>query len=71
MQSLVVEGYTVIFKGTSKDVSDLHVRELDGCLLSKWEPTPKELELLLNGAAVELWIKGSIMPPVALKVSGS
>lgn len=46
-------------------VRDLHVKEQDGCSVSRWEPTPTELELLNAGGSVELWVVGR-QPPVML-----
>ena len=44
--------------------------ELDGmpAVVSFWTPTPEELATLNAGGAVQLWIFGHTMPPVALAV---
>ena len=47
------------------EVRDLHIKIIDGCSVSRWEPTPGELELLNAGGSVELWVQGG-QPPVML-----
>lgn len=47
------------------EVRDLHVALIDGCYVSRWEPTPTELALLNAGGSVELWVMGA-QPPVML-----
>lgn len=37
-------------------------------VLTFWEPTAEEVEKLLAGAKVVLWVAGRSMPPVALTV---
>jgi hypothetical protein len=37
-------------------------------LVSAWEPTPDELDLLNRGAAIQLYIGGNSHPVVALSV---
>lgn len=70
MIPLRIEGATLIMKaphGLEAEVRDLHVAQIDGCLVSRWEPTPAELEILIDGGSVELWITGDrYMPPVML-----
>ncbi|MBI1243777.1 MAG: hypothetical protein GC202_02135 [Alphaproteobacteria bacterium] len=51
-------------------VANLHVRKMPGCVLSAWEPTPKELQQLNNGGLVLLGVAGPSMPPVMLTVGG-
>lgn len=51
--------------GQEGQVRDLHVKFIDGASVSRWEPTPEELELLNAGGSVELWIMGR-QPPVML-----
>lgn len=50
------------------EVRDLHVAQIDGCCVSRWEPTPAELAVLNAGGSVELWVQGG-QPPVALVVA--
>lgn len=50
------------------DIRPLYVAEIEGCFVSRWEPTPEELTVLNNGGSVELWVMGS-QPPVMLTVS--
>lgn len=38
-------------------------------MVSAWEPTPDELQALLNGASVRLWVRGSGHPVVSLDVA--
>lgn len=49
------------------EVRDLHVRIEGNCCVSRWEPTPRELEMLNAGGSVELWVMGG-QPPVLLTV---
>lgn len=60
---------TVVMKAPpgAPDVRDLHVAVIDGCCVSRWEPTPAELEVLNAGGSVELWVMGR-QPPVMLCV---
>ncbi len=71
MIPLRIEGATHIMAAwPRKDgIRDLHVMVVDGCYVSRWEPTPKELECLNAGGSVELWIMGH-QPVVALTVRG-
>ena len=50
------------------EVRDLHVAIIDGCSVSRWEPTPAELAILNAGGSVELWVMGQ-QPPVMLTVA--
>lgn len=67
MIPLRIDGADVIMRGNSPDVRDLHIKRIDGCLVSRWEPTPKELAALNAGGSIELWIMGSQQPPVMLQ----
>jgi hypothetical protein len=70
MLPLRMQGATIIMKvprGQEDDVRDLHVAEIDGCSVSRWEPTPAELDTLNAGGSVELWVMGR-QPPVFLTV---
>lgn len=69
MIPLRIEGATRIMKappGYEAEVRDLHVAMIDGCSVSRWEPTPDELAILNSGGSVELWVMGR-QPAVALK----
>ncbi len=71
MIPLRIEGATTIFKappGKEGEVRDLHVLVTEGFCVSRWEPTPGELETLTRGGSVELWIMGG-QPPVTLIVA--
>lgn len=48
------------------DVRPLHVRFVDGCSVSRWEPTMAEVQIIVEGGSVELWIIGQ-QPAVAIK----
>lgn len=50
-----------------EQVRSLHVRVIDGCCVSRWEPTSDKPAILNNGGSVELWIRGH-QPPVSLVV---
>ncbi len=39
-------------------------------IISYWTPTDDELDALIKGSCVALWIVGNTMPPVALTVEG-
>lgn len=69
MFPLRIEGAQLIMSGGSDQaIKPLHVFVLDGdCFVSRWEPTPDELETLNAGGSVELQVIG-YQPPVALKV---
>lgn len=68
MIPLRIENATVIMRGPAgTDVRDLHVAVIDGCCVSRWEPTPDELATLQAGGSVELWVMGQ-QPPVMLTV---
>lgn len=66
-----IEGATRIL-GKSQGFLGLAVRDedLDGmhCLVTAWEPTPRELEALNNGAKVEIRILGPAHPPICVNV---
>ncbi len=38
-------------------------------IVSYWRPTPAEIQALIAGACVQLWIIGQTHPPVAVEVS--
>lgn len=37
-------------------------------MISAWEPSPQELEMLLRGETIKLWIYGTVHPVVSLSV---
>lgn len=55
---------------SSKDCSHLWIRDgessLGPVMVSAWEPTPKELEILVKGGTIYLTICGNIHPMVSL-----
>lgn len=38
------------------------------CMVTAWEPTPDEIERLINGAAVHVRILGTSHPPIMVDV---
>lgn len=71
MIPLRIEGATHVYRaprGLKGEVRDLHVAIIDGCCVSRWEPTPDELAILNAGGTVELWLMGQ-QPPVALRAA--
>ena len=69
MIPLRIEGADVVMRAPDgmDSCRALAVRVIDGCYVSRWEPTPDEIEAIANGAPVELWCVG-VQPPVALMV---
>lgn len=63
-----IEGADLIMRGNGPGVRDLHVKRIDDCCVSRWEPTPDELAVLNAGGSVELWVIGG-QPAVALQVA--
>lgn len=53
-------------------IASLSIRDLPttegNFMISEWQPTPEELELLNNGQSIKLWIRGVYHPVVALTV---
>jgi hypothetical protein len=39
------------------------------CMVSSWQPTQEEIDLIVAGAAIELWIGGTVHPPVSPMVA--
>ncbi|GBR39770.1 hypothetical protein AA101099_1809 [Neoasaia chiangmaiensis NBRC 101099] len=69
MIPLRIEGADRIMRGNAPDVRDLHIKRIDGCFVSRWEPTPAELEMLNRGGSVEVWIMGAAHPPIMIQTS--
>lgn len=67
MIPLKIQGATTKLLPTEHGDVPLYVREVWGCCVSKWEPTPDELAMLNRGGSVELWVKGTTQPPVFLQ----
>jgi len=61
-----IDGANMVLQGNGTDVRDLHVLQTEGCFVSRWEPTPKELEILHDGGTVELWVQGKTFAPVMI-----
>lgn len=70
MLPIIIENADHIMKAPASmpDCFDLHVRVIDHCYVSRWEPTPAELATLNAGGSVELWCVGS-QPPVGISVA--
>ncbi|MDN7355529.1 hypothetical protein [Acetobacter senegalensis] len=70
MIPLNIAGSDVVLRGGRDGVRDLFARRIDGCLVTRWEPTPDELAILNRGGSVELWCLGTRShPPVRLQVA--
>lgn len=68
MIPLRIQGANVVMKappGMEDEVHDLHCLVTEGFYVSRWEPTPDELAVLVAGGSVELWVMGG-QPPVYL-----
>ena len=66
-----VNSSQVVFKSSNIDVADLPAAiDTCGLVLSEWELTAAELEKLLQGGRVRLWIHtlGHKLQPVSLEV---
>lgn len=37
-------------------------------MVSAWEPTPQELQMLIDGETLKLWISGTVHPVVCVSV---
>jgi hypothetical protein len=72
MLPLRISNATRILAETQDEYHALAIRDevVDGTpvMMSLWEPTPRELELLRAGGRVRLTILGTAHPPVALNV---
>ena len=72
MIPLRIDGANRVFRAPpgSTNCRDLHVRfdASEGTCISRWEPTPEELEILKAGGSVELWVCGN-QPPVYIGVA--
>lgn len=72
-----IEGFTRSF-GAPPDLTPegvclgLPVRDVmteeGNFMVSAWEPTPEELQALLRGETIKLWIRGLTHPVVSLTV---
>ena len=51
---------------TDGHCAHLSVADVDGMMLSRWEPTPDELVILNAGGSIELAVVGIAHPPVSL-----
>lgn len=55
--------------GNVKGLPILDVQtDIGNFMVSAWEPTPAEIQQLINGDTVKLWVRGTVMPVVALTV---
>lgn len=48
------------------DAQPLYAVVVQDCYVSRWEPTPDELAILMEGGSVELWVVG-MQPPVHIR----
>lgn len=64
-----IEGATRQLVGPDgSNVRPLLIKDVAGCMVSAWHPTPAELEAINAGAPILLWISGALHPPVAVSV---
>jgi hypothetical protein len=49
-------------------ILDLNLNDAISAMGSVWFPTPEEIEKIVAGAPIELWIIGKSHPPVYLRV---
>lgn len=70
MVPLNIAGSDVVLRGGRDAVRYLFARQVDNCLVTRWEPTPDELKMLNEGGSVELWVWGTRShPPVMLQAA--
>lgn len=53
----------------STECGDLHVRDVEGMLLSAWQPSPEEQKLIAEGKPIILHIFGHSHPAVSIGVA--
>jgi hypothetical protein len=59
----------VVYRGPSPDIGDLWVHRVEpGVIMSVWEPSVQERELMAQGGRVVLWIHTEPIPPIALEI---
>jgi len=72
MLPLRIKGATRVLAESQDEYHALAIKDelLDGhpVMVSRWEPTPRELKVLNEGGAVSLSIMGTIHPPVLIGV---
>lgn len=39
----------------------------EGWMISEWRPTPEELQALIDGGSIRLWVQGSAHPAVSIE----
>lgn len=69
MFSLKIEGPNVIRYDPPPerpDVQPLFVMQVENYCVSRWEPTPEDIENIKGGGCIELWVQGG-QPVVGLK----
>lgn len=71
MLPLRIEGATRVLAESQEAYHDLaigdeHLTDGTPVMVSLWEPTPKELAMLVRGGSVKLYIMGTVWPPVVL-----
>lgn len=67
MTPIKFDGFNAIYKSTGPDIEDLPALRKDGNVTSRWQPSYAEMQVLMNGGAIELTIHGG-QPAVALRV---
>ena len=68
MIPLRISNATAKMFGGTDDVRPLFIRQVGGCFVSRWEPTPEELNILSSGGSVEVWVQGG-QPPIYIGVA--
>ncbi len=59
----------LVYRGPTPDIGDLWChREEFGVIMSVWEPSDEERQLIAEGGNIVLWIHTEPIPPVALSV---
>ena len=72
MRPLRISNATRILAETQDEYYALAIRDVlieeQPAMVSVWEPTPKETELLQTGGLVQMIVSGTLHPPVSLSV---
>jgi hypothetical protein len=61
----------IVYRGPG-EIGDLWCHRVEpGQIMSVWEPTEEEQQILANGGKVVLWLYNEPIPPVALAISNA
>src|SRR5690606_28717626 len=61
---------TETYRGPMPSIADLPFHRKDGGVVSTWELTPEEREMIANGANIEFVCFSEPHPPISLSVTG-